>query len=122
MIEYQVARRIAAMLAAVAEPTRMLVLDRLAERPHNVGELADLLHIPIVNMSHHLGVMRNAGLLEDIKQGRRVSYQFRPGVYVPGGDSPDVVGTILCGNYRVTILKDEAAAKSRARVAKKSAE
>jgi DNA-binding transcriptional ArsR family regulator len=121
MIEYQEARRIAAMLAAVGEPTRMLVLHRLTERPHNVGELADLLGIPMVNMSHHLGVMRNAGLLEDDKEGRRVNYKFRPGVYVPGGDSPDVIGTILCGNYRVNILKEEAAAKSRAKVAKKSA-
>lgn len=118
MIEYQEARRIAAMLAAVGEPTRMLVLHRLTDGPRNVGELADMVGIPMVNMSHHLGVMRTAGLLEDHKEGRRVVYRLRPDVYAPGGDAPDVVGTLTMGSYRFNILRPDDAAKAKPKAAK----
>jgi len=40
MIEYQDAKRIAAMIAAIGEPTRMMILYRLAHAPHHVGQLA----------------------------------------------------------------------------------
>ncbi len=36
----------------------------------NVTQLAKALGVEIVNVSHHLGVLRNAGLVEDIKDGR----------------------------------------------------
>ena len=81
MIDYQSARKVAELLAAVAEPTRLQIVSFLLKRPHYVGELAELIGIPIVNMSHHLSVMRQAGLLEDVKQGRRVRYHFREEIY-----------------------------------------
>ena len=55
MIEYLAAKKIAALLAAIGEPTRLQILFRLAVRPQNVGELAEAIGIPMVNMSHHLG-------------------------------------------------------------------
>jgi DNA-binding transcriptional ArsR family regulator len=105
MIEFQDAKRIAAMMAAIGETTRLLILHRLTQGPHHVGQLAELIGIPMVNMSHHLGVMRQAGLLEDEKDGRRVVYKFRPEVYTEGGDSPDVVGTLKIGPYRLSICR-----------------
>ncbi len=102
MIEFNDARRVAGMLAAVAEPTRMLILHRLSQGPHHVGQLAELVGIPMVNMSHHLGVMRQAGLLEDEKDGRRVIYRLRPDIFSAGG--PDgAAGTLDLGLYRLTI-------------------
>ena len=106
MIDFSDAKRVAAMLAAVGEPTRMLILYRIAQGPHHVGQLADLLGLPMVNMSHHLGVMRQAGLLEDEKDGRRVVYRFRPEVYTPG-DGEDVLATLAMGPYRLTIRKSD---------------
>ncbi|WP_261368406.1 ArsR/SmtB family transcription factor [Limnoglobus roseus] len=107
------------MLAAVGETTRMLILHRLAESPRNVGELAELIGIPMVNMSHHLGVMRQAGLLEDQKDGRKVVYRFRPEIYTPGGDAPDVVGTLQLGCYRLSIVKSEDSGKAKGKAGKK---
>lgn len=102
MLSYPEARRVAQMLHALAEPTRMRILYRLAAGPHHVGQLAELLAVPMVNMSHHLGVMRQAGLLEDDKQGRFVIYKLRPDVFQPGtGDG--TVGVLTCGAYRVTV-------------------
>lgn len=104
MIDIQTAKKTAGMLAAVGEPTRMQVLHLLTRGPHNVGQLAAAVGIPMVNMSHHLGVMRTAGLLDHEKDGRRVIYSLRPEVFAPGG-AADVLGTLTLGTVRLTIVR-----------------
>lgn len=106
MIDFPDAKKVAGMLAAVGEPTRMLILYRLAHAPHHVGQLAEQIGIPMVNMSHHLGVMRQAGLLDDEKDGRRVVYRFRPEIYSTG-DSPEVLAILTLGMYRLVIRKGD---------------
>lgn len=101
MIEFQEAKRIAGMLAAVGEPTRMMILHCLAEGPAHVGDLAERVGVPMVNMSHHLGVMRQAGLLDDTKSGRRVVYAIRDEVFRPGGDG--TLGTFQFGVLKLTL-------------------
>jgi ArsR family transcriptional regulator len=113
MIEFQEARRVAGMLAAVAEANRLRVLLHLTRGPHHVGQLAALLGVPMVNMSHHLGVLRQAGLLDDAKDGRRVVYSLRPDVYTPGG-GPDAIGTLRIGTYSLTLLRAADGAGARA--------
>lgn len=105
MIDTPTARKIAGLLNAVGEPTRMQVLLLLARGPRNVGQLADAVGIPMVNMSHHLGVMRTAGLLDHDKDGRRVIYSLRPSVFTPG-TTADVLGTLTLGDFRLTIVRD----------------
>ena len=102
MTDYADARKTAAMLAALAEPTRLRIAFFLARGPHHVTQLAELLDIPVVNMSHHLGVMRQSGLLDDEKDGRRVIYTFRAGLMQPG-DGSDVLATLQIGPFRVVL-------------------
>jgi DNA-binding transcriptional ArsR family regulator len=45
-----------------------------------VTEIADMLGIPAVNVSHHLNVLRNSRLIRGKKQGRFVWYSLYPGV------------------------------------------
>jgi DNA-binding transcriptional ArsR family regulator len=108
MMEFTDAKRSANLLAAVGEQTRLLIMYRLAEGPHHVGQLADLLDVPIVNMSHHLGVMRQAGLLEDEKDGRRVVYKFRPEVFSPANGDTDCLGTLTLGVCKLEIRRADA--------------
>ena len=103
MMEFPDARKVAQTLAALAEPTRLRILFHFAREPLNVGRLAELVGAPMVNMSHHLGVMRQAGLLEDEKDGRRVVYRFRAGVF-ESGDGDGILGTLTVGPYRVVLL------------------
>lgn len=104
MMNYQDAKKIAGVLAAVGEPTRIRVLHYLAQKPHHVGQLAELIGIPMVNMSHHLGVMRQAGLLDDTKDGRRVVYSLRAEIFDPDC-GPDCLGILTVGTYKLLILK-----------------
>jgi DNA-binding transcriptional ArsR family regulator len=107
MLDQSEAKQIAAMLAAIGEPTRMLILHRLAEGSSHVGRLAETVGVPMVNMSHHLGVMRLAGLIQDAKEGRRVYYSLHPEVFSPDGP-PDALGTLQIGSFRLVLVKPSA--------------
>lgn len=104
MIEYSDAKKVAGMLAAVGEPTRLMILCHLAQGPHHVGALAESLGVPMVNMSHHLGVMRQAGLLDDEKDGRRVIYRIHPDISL-GSSDEEVVAKLALGRYRLLLKK-----------------
>src|SRR5512132_2698874 len=102
MMPYADARAVARMFAALGEPTRLKIATILLSGPHHVGALAEGVGEPMVNVSHHLGVMRQAGLLEDEKKGRQVIYRFRDEVCRPGGGD-GMVATLTFGPYRVFV-------------------
>lgn len=75
--EYQdCARR----LKALADPDRLRIVNVLFAGEKNVSDLATELDIEIVNVSHHLGVLRNAGLVRVERQGRFMIYSLAPDV------------------------------------------
>jgi len=74
-------------LRALADPERLRIIHCLRGGARNVSELAALLDAEIVNVSHHLGVLRHAGLVQDEKQGRFVVYRLHPDVFSAGGSA-----------------------------------
>jgi ArsR family transcriptional regulator, arsenate/arsenite/antimonite-responsive transcriptional repressor len=63
------------LLKAVADPTRLAVLDTLAaEGARCHCELEVELDVPANRLSFHLKVLRDAGLVRANRQGRRVRY------------------------------------------------
>ena len=64
--------------AALADPTRREVFERLAEGPKAVGELAAGLPVSRPAVSQHLKVLKEAGLVTDEAQGARRVYQIDP--------------------------------------------
>ncbi len=56
-------------LAALADPTRRGVVDRLRRRPYRAGDLADEFRVSAPVMSRHLRVLRTSGLVEEDHQG-----------------------------------------------------
>jgi DNA-binding transcriptional ArsR family regulator len=73
-------RRCAELLAALAAPERLKVIRYLANGPHNVTEISDMLDVPAVNVSHHLSVLKHAHLIRGRKKGRFVWYELVPGI------------------------------------------
>lgn len=67
-------------LKALAEPERLRIVQCLFAGPKNVGDLAAELKDEVVKVSHHLGILRNAGLVESTKLGRFVVYNLHPDV------------------------------------------
>lgn len=64
--------------AALADPTRREVFERLAEGPQAVGELAQGLPVSRPAVSQHLKVLKEAGLVVDRAEGARRVYQIDP--------------------------------------------
>ena len=64
--------------AALADPTRRAIFERLAERPCPVGELADDLPVSRPAVSQHLKVLKAAELVTDRAVGTRRIYQLDP--------------------------------------------
>lgn len=75
------AKDCARMLQALAEPNRIRIIECLRTGSKNVTQLAQALNVEIVNVSHHLGVLRDAGLVEHTKDGRFVIYTLHPKVF-----------------------------------------
>ncbi|HEY7326888.1 MAG TPA: metalloregulator ArsR/SmtB family transcription factor [Gemmataceae bacterium] len=66
-------------LHALAAPERLRILCFLREGARNVTEIAGLLGTTLVNVSHHISVLRQAGLIRGKKSGRYVYYSLPPG-------------------------------------------
>jgi DNA-binding transcriptional ArsR family regulator len=67
-----------ASLAALADPTRRAVFERLAGGPRAVGELAQGLPVSRPAVSQHLKVLKTAGLVADRSEGTRRVYFIDP--------------------------------------------
>ena len=59
---------------ALSDPTRREILNLLRASPMAAGELLE--HFPITgaSLSHHLSILRHAGLIDDEKKGKYIYY------------------------------------------------
>lgn len=65
-------------LAALADPTRRAVFERLSAGPLSVGEIAAELPVSRPAVSQHLKVLKEAGLVRDEADGVRRVYEVDP--------------------------------------------
>jgi len=73
-LKYQ---RRAGVIKALAHPSRLLIVDKLAEHEHSVGELTTLVGSDMSTVSKHLSVLKNAGVVRDEKRGASIYYSLR---------------------------------------------
>ncbi len=64
---------------AMGHPSRMLILDVLREGEKCVCELTPLIGADQSTVSRHLAVLKQAGLIQDRKEGSSVYYCLRIG-------------------------------------------
>ncbi len=65
-------------LAALADPTRRAVFERLARGPRSVAVIAEGMPVSRPAVSQHLKVLKEAGLVTDRAEGARRVYQIDP--------------------------------------------
>jgi DNA-binding transcriptional ArsR family regulator len=68
---------LADLFSALADPTRLRVLELLHDRARPVHELAGAFDISRPAISRHLRVLKEAGLVKEVKQGRENLYSFQ---------------------------------------------
>jgi DNA-binding transcriptional ArsR family regulator len=62
--------------SALSDPNRLLILYALADKPHNVTDLANELEIIQPTASRHLKILRDRGLVFTVRQGTTVTYHL----------------------------------------------
>jgi ArsR family transcriptional regulator len=62
--------------STLSNPVRLQVIDCLREEEKSVGELARMAKTSQANMSQHLTVMRQRGIVKSRKKGATVYYQL----------------------------------------------
>ena len=66
---------------ALSDPTRRKILELLAKGDKSAGEIAEKFPVAFASVSHHLGVLRSAGLVATERQGQTIMYRLDTTVY-----------------------------------------
>lgn len=64
----------AAVIKAMAHPTRLFIVDRLSRGEQCVCALTEMIEADISTVSKHLSILKNAGIVRDEKRGTQVYY------------------------------------------------
>jgi len=93
-------------LAALADPTRRQIFERLAERPRAVVELAQLMPVSRPAVSQHLKVLKEAELVNDQPVGNRRIYAVNP-------DGIEALRSYLDGFWKRSLAAFKTAAENQ---------
>jgi DNA-binding transcriptional ArsR family regulator len=64
------------LFKALNDQTRREILELLKEKDLTAGEIADQFHISKPSISHHLDLLRQAGLVVSVKEGQFIYYSL----------------------------------------------
>ena len=67
---------VAEYFRALSEPLRLRILNTLSDKPHNVGELTELLACSQANVSKHLATLTRLGFVERAARGTSAYYRI----------------------------------------------
>ena len=86
----------ASRLKLLSDPTRLRVMRHLLDAPRHVGDLQSELDIEQSLLSHHLRVLREAGLVRSERDGKAVLYRVASDALVSStGDAIDLGCCVL---------------------------
>ncbi len=61
---------------SIVHPKRLEILDHLRDQERNVNELAQLMEVPAANVSQHLAILRNSGVVQKRVEGTTAYYSL----------------------------------------------
>jgi len=65
-----------ALFKALNDPTRREILEMLKDRDMNAGEIADAFNISKPSISHHLDLLKQAGVISSRRRGQFLVYSL----------------------------------------------
>jgi ArsR family transcriptional regulator len=66
----------AALCQTLSNPKRLMILALLAKKEMNVGEIAEVIAVPLSNVSQHLSLLKAQSLVQSRKDGQTVYYSL----------------------------------------------
>ena len=76
---FEAAKELSVVLSALSNPTRFLMLCLLSEKEMYVGQLREELGTSKGNISQHLRILSDRGLIKSRKTGNKVYYSIKQG-------------------------------------------
>jgi len=67
----------AQIIKAMAHPTRLFIVEQLAEGERCVCELTEMIGSDMSTVSKHLSLLKSAGIVQDDRRGSQVFYELR---------------------------------------------
>ncbi|HXB44895.1 MAG TPA: autorepressor SdpR family transcription factor [Puia sp.] len=64
------------LFKALNDGTRREILELLRDKDLSAGQIADQFHISKPSISHHLDLLKQAGLVEAVKEGQFIYYSL----------------------------------------------
>jgi len=95
------AHRISRQLKALADVNRIRILATLVGGECCVSDLVRALDIDQPKVSHHLAILRSAGVIRNRRDGRRINYSVRPSLYRRTEDGDAVVDEFVLGDVAI---------------------
>ena len=77
MTQHEIYKLKAQIIKAMGHPSRLMMIDALAEGEKCVADLQQIVGSDMSTVSRHLSVLRNAGIVDDRKEGLQVFYSLR---------------------------------------------
>jgi DNA-binding transcriptional ArsR family regulator len=71
------ARENARLFKALAHPTRLRIVTLIRERQPCLKNMEELLGVSQPNLSQHLSLLRNTGVVESEREGNQVCYRIK---------------------------------------------
>ncbi|MFH1822384.1 MAG: autorepressor SdpR family transcription factor [Patescibacteria group bacterium] len=68
-------------IQALSDPTRRRILELLKKKDLAAGEIGKHFNITLPSLSHHLNILKNAGLVTSQRQGQEIIYSLNLSVF-----------------------------------------
>lgn len=68
-------------LKALSDPVRRKILDLLKTKTLTAGEISSNFELSDATISHHLSVLKNAGLIDSVRNGTFILYELNTSLF-----------------------------------------
>jgi DNA-binding transcriptional ArsR family regulator len=69
------------LFKALGDPTRRQIIELLRKRDMTAGEIADQFNMSKPSISHHLDLLKQADVVQSVKQGQFITYSLNTTVF-----------------------------------------
>ena len=101
---HQIFAHHAKLLKAMSHPKRLEIIHLLRDQALTVSEIQSMLDLPQANLSQHLSILREAGVVKVDKQGKYAVYSLSHPNFIKASD---LIRAILIERYQNNPLADE---------------
>ena len=78
MVQYRDRVQIDRVTAAISDPTRRAILDRLSHGPARISDVAEPFSMTLTGFCKHVKVLERAGLVRKTRHGRNNTLELSP--------------------------------------------